>query len=138
MLVQELRISLQLLRVGRANAIAVIVEERVFHVLIKQLLVRHRRWRRLLLDWSGTVHGYARCCFLRSARTCGSEPIGNRIGRTHRLRPAGLDFADAIDGDVGRVLGLPTQLRALSGVDGRRVGGNRCSRRRWRWRGWWR
>ncbi len=91
-----------------------------------------RRWWRRLGD------GEARAGLLRSAGAFGHQVIGGRDRRSDLLRSAGLNCADAIDGNVSGVRGLPGQGGGLPLLN--RVGAHRDRsgwRRRWWWR-WWR
>src|SRR5271170_683121 len=106
MLLQEWSITLQRALVGRAYVVLVVVEENILHILCEQLLFRgggSRRWR-CCWRW---VDGYTSGGILGSAGAFCDEMVGGRIGWTQLTRAAGVDRADAVYADVGRVRGLP-------------------------------
>src|SRR5277367_2785410 len=123
-LVEELGVRLDVGLLIGAEVRLVIIEIDIFHVLAEEVFVRGRRscghWRRWLRDRE------ARGGVLGSAATLRREVIGGGSSRRNRLRSAGLNRADAVDGNVGGIRGLPAQscgLARLNGIGTDRDGG---------------
>src|SRR5208282_2579700 len=105
MLLQEACIALHRALVGGAYIVLVVVEVNIFDVLSEELLLGSRGSRRRCRWWR--VDGHASSGVLSSAGAFGDEMVGGRIGWSHLARAAYVDWADAVDADVGRVGGLP-------------------------------
>ena len=123
-LVEELSVRLDVGLLIGTEVRLVVIKIDVFDGLAKEIFVRGRRscghWRLCLRDRQ------ARSGVLRSAGTFSGEVVGGGSGGCNRLRSTGLNRANAIDGNVGGVGGLPAQscgLASLNGIGTDRDGG---------------
>lgn len=117
----------------------VVIEVNVLDILCEQLFVGRsgrwwwwRRWRRL-------SHRQASSRSLCSASSLRNEFVVGRLRRRYCLRTAGLNCAQALDGNVSGIRGLPSHSRRLPLLNasrGDRDGScwSRWRRRRRRWR----
>src|SRR5271170_2124497 len=136
MLAEELHVGLDGSLLVGADVGLIVVKVNVPHSAPEQVFFARPdcwRWRRRRLGDSEASAG-----LLRSAGAFGDEMIGSGRTGAHRLRPAGLDRTDAVDGNISGVGRLPAQGRGLPLLNciwAHRNGS--CGRCGW-WRGWWR
>ena len=102
MLIEEEHIGLDGSLLIGANVVPIVVEVDVLDVVAEEVFFRGRR-RRGSFSSGRRRDGEARAGLLVSARAFGNEVIGDGIGGSDLLRPAGLNGADAIDGDIGGI-----------------------------------
>src|ERR1700678_375265 len=111
-LAEELGVCLDVGLLIGAEVRLVVIEINVLHALAEEIFVRGRRsrghWRRRLSDRE------TRSGVLRSAGTFGREVVGGGSRGSNRLRSTGLNRANAVDGNVGGVRGLPAQSCGLA------------------------
>src|SRR5580704_4779261 len=139
MLLQESDIRLHRTLLVPSKIGFVVIEVDVLDVLREQLLLGRpgcgRRWWRRRRS-----HGHPCGCLLSAAGSLRGQRVGGRVGRSRRLRAAGLHRSNAVDAHVGGIAGLPAErggLALLNAVGTRRQRGRRRWWRRWRW-WWWR
>src|SRR5580698_3243445 len=117
-LVEELSVGLNRGLLIGAKVRLVVVEINIFDVLAKEILFRRPglRRRRYWSGWRGD--GEARGSVLGATAAFGCEVIGSGIGGIDLLRSAGLNRADAVNGDVGSIGSLPAEGCGLSLLNG--------------------
>lgn len=104
-----------------ANGVGVVIEEDRLDVLLEFRLRQRSRggcWRCCL------AHGQGRCGIGRSAIAARNQVVGCGVGGADGLGAAGLDGADSINRDIGRVGGCPVEGCTLSRSDGVRSDGD--------------
>src|ERR1700722_4854957 len=104
-LIEELRIGLDRTLLRAADIGLVVIEVDILYRLPEKILFCSR-WRRRSLSLRRRYRE-ARSGLLSSTRTFGDEVIGSGVAGADLLRSAGLNCADAVNGNVGGARGLP-------------------------------